>query len=357
MSPSKVRIGLIGLGDMGRGHLECLKSFPNIEIVALCDTHPERLANAQKSVASSPKTYSTYQEFLNHPSLEAVFVSVPNYLHCDIGLAALKAGKHLFLEKPLTHTSSDGKKLVEASQKTDLIFQVGHIYRYSPFYLEMMEWLQKDAVGTPLLLWCHEFRQPFPQREWFYDQTKSGGTFVEKNCHHFDLFNWVTQDKPKQVVAFGGQSVLKPGTQIACSYCPDSPQILKTNTTVDHGWVLVEYQKSAKANLGLSMFLRPPNEIWRGLELGVIGSNGKMLISNVDFGIMTLYGGTKKEEKKEIKNPTSQWHSGMHEEHEAFLNSIQTGQKPYASPQMAYEALILSCAAQDSLQKQKIITL
>ncbi len=356
MVSKKIQIGLIGLGDMGLGHMECLKLFPHVAVVALCDSDKKRLKTASGRLKKPAKLFSSYQKLLAEKDLEAVFVSLPNFLHAPVGLAVLKSGKHLFLEKPLAHTVADAKKLLATAKKSDLIFQVGHVYRHSPFFQTMANRVAADAIGKPVLIWCHEFRQPFPQRDWFYDRKKSGGTFIEKNCHHFDLFNWFANDRPKQVCAFADLRVLKSGTKISCSYCPDGPKVLKKNNTIDNGWAMVEYRHGAKANLGLCMFVRPPREIWRGLELGIIGSNGKILIGNVDFGVMTLYGGSKKEEQMKIKNPhEGKWHSGMVEEHEAFLHAIRKGKKSLKSVQTAYDAVVLGAGAEQSAKKGKII--
>lgn len=343
MQSEKIRVGLIGLGDMGMGHLEALKLFPNVEIVGLCDLNVP--------------FFTHYEDLLACKNLDAVFVSVPNYLHAKIGLAVLKSGRHLFLEKPLAHTVADAKKLLAAAKKSDSVFQVGHVYRYSPFYQAMAEWVDAGVIGKPQILWCQEFREPFPQHDWFYDRKKSGGTFVEKNCHHFDLFNWFADDRPKKVAAFAGLNVLKPGKKISCSYCPDPPKVLRHNNTIDNGWAMVEYVRGARANLGLCMFLRPPHKIWRGVELGLIGDNGKMLIGNVDFGVMTLYGGPKKELTKKIGNRYQEkWHSGMVEEHAAFLKAIQRGKKSLDTVRWGYDAVILACAAEQSARSGKIIS-
>src|SRR3989338_4536035 len=117
------KIGLIGLGDMGTGHLEALKLFPKVEIAALCDTNRSRLHAAQKRLPKKIAAFTSYEDLLDYKNLDAVFVSVPNYLHAPIGLAVLKSGRHLFLEKPLAHNIGDAKKLLAAAKKTDLVFQ------------------------------------------------------------------------------------------------------------------------------------------------------------------------------------------------------------------------------------------
>ena len=133
----KITIGLIGLGEMGLAHLACLKGFPEVRITALCDSNPEHLRQALDLAGEPVPVFPDRREFLERGECDAVFVSLPNHLHAPVGLEVLESGRHLFLEKPLATTLLDGKKLVAASRKSKLVFQVGHEYRFSPFFREM----------------------------------------------------------------------------------------------------------------------------------------------------------------------------------------------------------------------------
>src|SRR3989338_5045591 len=155
MKENKLWVGLIGLGDMGGGHLACIKSFPNVKIAALCDIDSQRLNHAQQTLDGTCTTHQDYRDLLNQQDIDAVFISVPNDLHAQVTLDAFKAGKHVFLQKPLAHSLQDGKKILDASLKYDLIFQIGHVYRYSPFFRELIQWIDEGVVGHPVLLWGH----------------------------------------------------------------------------------------------------------------------------------------------------------------------------------------------------------
>jgi len=105
------------------------------------------------------------------------------------------------------------------------------------------------------MAWCHEFRVPFRAKvdDWILDPARSGGTFVEKNCHHFDLLGWLLGGEPLAVAGFGGRDVVY----------RETPGIL------DNAWVVVEHAGGKRASLGVSMFSRVPK-----IEIGVLGEAG-----------------------------------------------------------------------------------
>lgn len=101
-------------------------------------------------------------------------ISVPNYLHREVAVAFLEAGKHVFLEKPVAHTIEDCDAIIEAAEASGQVLQIGLVYRYSNLYRRMEKELENGRLGEVKLMWCKEFRDPFPPADWFYDKTKSG---------------------------------------------------------------------------------------------------------------------------------------------------------------------------------------
>ena len=107
---SKVRIGIIGCGAIGSVHADAYAKVPEAEVVALCDILPDKLkAKAERHKIA--KTYDAYHKLLADPEIDAVCVCVPNHMHAPIAIDAFKAGKHVFLEKPMTLNAEIGKLL------------------------------------------------------------------------------------------------------------------------------------------------------------------------------------------------------------------------------------------------------
>ena len=361
----KVRFGIIGLGDIGRGHLKCLLHNNAAEVVALCDIEPKRLDQVsffgvdKKAIASIP-FFIDYRNILEIPSVDAVIICVPNYLHKSITLDALDARKHVLLEKPLAHTFADAKVLKEEIEKSKQKVQMGLVYRYSPFFRKMIHLIQTNIMGRVEMMWCKEFREPFPQMDWFYDKQKSGGTLIEKNTHHFDLFQWMTGSRPSRVVAMGGQNVIRYNEPrlIHCTYCAEPPKTIVHSTILDNAFVLIEYENGSRANLGLSMFIKPPSDSGNTLEIGAIGSQGLELMSNVEKGLLKIHSGDPTERKDfSMKLDTTFGHSGAFEQHVEFIACIRDDKKPFADVNVGYESFLVAWAAEKSIEEKRMVHL
>lgn len=355
-------IAVIGLGDMGLGHLRGFDVLENIRITAICDIN--RIA-AQKALGllhnNKPKIYDNYKDVLKDSSADAVVIAVPGYLHDEILMESIKAGKHVLLEKPAAINYERFKRVKEAVQKTDNVVQIGLVYRYSRFYREISHRLNTEKqLDNVTFAWCKEFRQCFPQEPWFYDKNKSGGTLVEKNCHHFDIFNWMIGSRPKKVYAIGGQHVYKDGHNclIDCNYSLSPPRVINEISIVDHAIVAIEYENGAKANLNLCMYLRPMNVSGDGLEIGFIGSNGRQLIARRDeeYGI---YGGDRADGIKYIQNPDDDGgkfgHIGCQRQRIEFIECINKGLKPFANITDTEDALLIAFAAERSIEEGRVV--
>jgi len=129
----KVRYGVIGLGWFGEKHCEALAGIPNVELYALCTRTEQRLKALGKQFGVE-RLYTDYHAMLADPGLEAVSVVTMWDQHTAPTLAALAAGKHVFLEKPMASTLKDCRAIVKAANATRSFFMVGHICRFNPRY-------------------------------------------------------------------------------------------------------------------------------------------------------------------------------------------------------------------------------
>src|SRR5258708_23006054 len=107
----------------------CTGSGANVEVVAVCDTDTGNLARAKDRVQTmgqnTPKTYEDYRDLLADPAVDAVVISTPEHLHFPMFMAALKAGKNIYVEKPLAHTIEEGEQMLKAAQAAGRVVQVG----------------------------------------------------------------------------------------------------------------------------------------------------------------------------------------------------------------------------------------
>jgi predicted dehydrogenase len=142
----KLRIAILGCGNRSQAHIDAINHYPDrMEVAALCDILPEKLQEKKKMVKSGePRLYTDYAKMLKEgEDLHAVAVVLPNTLHRAGTVASLEAGKHVLCEKPLTLKVADTRAIIEASDRTHRIVQVGTQSRHSPGYAALAEQLRE----------------------------------------------------------------------------------------------------------------------------------------------------------------------------------------------------------------------
>ena len=126
---SRIGIGLVGNGLIMGGHRDYYCSSPLTQVVAVCDVHAEHLEGARRSVelatGTSPATFERYEDLLKHPGVDAVVIGTPDHWHAAIAIAAMRAGKDVYVEKPMTLTIGESKALLAAQERYGRILQVG----------------------------------------------------------------------------------------------------------------------------------------------------------------------------------------------------------------------------------------
>ena len=139
-----IRVGVIGVGAMGRNHARVLHDLANVELAGMAD---QDAATAQQvGAATGTRGYESYQELLERERPQAVVVAVPSDAHHPVVLDALAAGCHVLVEKPIAATVEQADDLVKAASKAKKVLAVGHIERYNPAVLELKR--RRDSWGA-----------------------------------------------------------------------------------------------------------------------------------------------------------------------------------------------------------------
>jgi len=137
-----VRVGVIGIGNMGQHHARVLSRLKDVQLVGVSDVNVERgLETASKYQVNY---FEEYQELLKH--VDAVCVAVPTRLHHSVGMTCLRAGVHVLIEKPIAASISEAESLVNAAADAKCILQVGHIERFNPAFKELHNVLKTEEV-------------------------------------------------------------------------------------------------------------------------------------------------------------------------------------------------------------------
>ncbi len=346
---NKVRVGIIGCAPgICREHIKNLAQIKEAEIVALCDINEDHLQEGAKLSGAEPDLFKDWEKLIKRKDIEAVVISTPNYLHKEMSMAALEEGKHVFLEKPMAPTIEECNEIIKKVEETGLILQVGLEYRYSPIFRQMKKITERE-LGKVVFLWCKEFRGDwkvlYPEdwekdrrENWRLKKTLSGGSLVEKNCHHFDIFNWLTESMPLRVAAFGGIDIYRDGRD-----------------TLDNVWVIEEFKDGQRASLGLCLFAHTP-ESRDNLEIGVIGEGGRVE-AYVTRGEIWFWSKEGEWETVYVRESTRKkpGHSGAPEEMRAFIQCVREKKRPFADVYVGKMSILPAVAGEKAVEEGRIV--
>lgn len=196
----QVRIGIIGAGLIGQTHSMMLRFTADRTDGAARVTAVADLAHAQAEGLAArwpgARALASSQEIIEDPNIDAVWICTPTALHRTDCIAAARAGKHVFCEKPLAMTSAEAADMADAIHTGGVMSQVGLVLRYSPVYTVMRAMIREPEAGAVLAAIMRD-DQDFPIRGvhasgWRNDPSlTAGGTLVEHSVHDFDLLRWM----------------------------------------------------------------------------------------------------------------------------------------------------------------------
>ena len=186
-----VRYGIIGIGAMGREHVENLRHIEGAEVTAIADPDEGSRDAGRSQLVGQVAVFEDYRELLASDLVDAVIISTPNYTHVDVLKDALATNLHIFIEKPLCTTIDDCVKVIEWSKGRQSLVWMGLEYRYMPPVAELIKIVHGGGVGEVQQVAIREHREPFYPKvgNWNRFTEMTGGTLVEKCCHYFNLMD------------------------------------------------------------------------------------------------------------------------------------------------------------------------
>jgi UDP-N-acetylglucosamine 3-dehydrogenase len=186
---NRLRIGVIGLGWFGEIHCDAIIGTPSIELVALCTRTPGRLSELGEKYKVK-KTFTDYKDLIADSDIDAVSITTMWDQHTDIAIDALKAGKHVFLEKPMASTVEDCEKIIAVAKTAKGILQIGHIVRFNPRFRAAKKAISEGAIGKIISL---SSRRNIPA-SWTPEILNKIGPIVGDAIHDTDIMLWLTGD-------------------------------------------------------------------------------------------------------------------------------------------------------------------
>jgi predicted dehydrogenase len=191
----------MGCGRIAQSvHLPVLTRLPGVELVALAEADPGRLKRAGHLV---PKAipFVHYEKLLEMKEVEAVIICLPNHFHAEAAIAALREGKHVYLEKPLATNLDEGRRVLKAWQGTHLVGMIGFNYRFNPLYRMTQQHLRAGRLGQ--LVGGRSIFSTAGRNSpsWLQARLTGGGALLDLASHHFDLIDFFFAQKIREVFA------------------------------------------------------------------------------------------------------------------------------------------------------------
>jgi predicted dehydrogenase len=201
---NKINLGLIGLGTMGKVHLENCLRLQNANLIAVSDTSLKALKMAKR--LGVQKVYRDYNDLLRKSDLDAVIIALPQYLHLESFVAAAENHKHILIEKPLARNASEGALIVSAARRYNIKAMVGYPLRFCNSFRALRSRLSNGEIGEIQMAYASNIssgpfvhrtltKAPVPVPEWWWKrELAGGGALLDLGSHMIDLARWYFGD-------------------------------------------------------------------------------------------------------------------------------------------------------------------
>jgi UDP-N-acetylglucosamine 3-dehydrogenase len=327
-----VRWGVIGLGWFGEVHAETLAAMPGIELVALCTRRPDRLAELADRFGV-PKRYRDYRELLADPDVQAVSIVTHYYDHAEIAIDALRAGKHVLLEKPIAATVEECDRILAAAAEAKGFFMVGHICRFDPRVVLAKQAIEAGRIGRIVSMHARRNLSKTIGR-MVLDKISA---LIGDGVHDADLMLWFTGARPVSV--YGVE--VHPGT----------------NKYPDVGWAMFRLDSGAVGVVESVWHLPESTPYQIDARMEIIGTEGALYINCGEAGL-TIHDATGNKMPDTIYWPRlfgQRW-GALQAELRYFADCILAGKPPdRITPQESREAVRLVLAATQSAKTGQVI--
>jgi predicted dehydrogenase len=226
-----LRCAVLGLGNRGGSLARLIAGLSGVQITWLVDHSQDRLAELEHYAGGDIETSADIAAPLADPNVDAVLVTLPDHLHRVAAEQAFRAGKDVYLEKPVATTAVDARAIMAAWQRSGRVLQIGYVLRAAPFYQAVREVVRKGFLGPIRVVSLSEQLDALHgasfMRRWHGQSANSGGLIVHKSCHDLDLICWLLDTRPRQVASFGGLDTFRGAAPASfCSQCAVRPDCI-----------------------------------------------------------------------------------------------------------------------------------
>ena len=344
----KVKLGIIGVGSMGRFHADKLPSINNVTLVAVCDINQKRADEAAAQYKC--KAFYDHQTLLKSKLCDAVLIATPHYDHTIIGIAALKAGLHVLVEKPISVHKADCERLIAAHKNKKQVFAAMFNQRTDPRYRKLKELIDTGALGkidrvTWIITDWYRTEAYYASGGWRATWAGEGGGVLLNQCpHNLDLWQWM----------FGMPQRVRGFCKIGHKHNIEVEDVVTAYLDYDNGCS--------------GVFITSTGEAPGTNRLEVAGEFGKVVIEGTDirFTRNTTSSDTFMKTTPDLWSRPDVWNvqipvsgtGGQHQEiFQNFINAIVSGEKLIAPAAEGMKSVELGNAMLFSSETKETVTL
>jgi predicted dehydrogenase len=332
-------IGVVGLGNRSQAHFAAMAKLPEARVVALSDVDSARIAVVNEKLPTKATAYTDYRELLRDRSVGVVVIATPNFMHHEMAIAALQAGKDVLLEKPIAVNYKQAREIQEVARRSGRILGIG-MQRTFRSEVELVETIRQGGIGELRMITCGEYR-----RDWF------PGGWIYKDPATGDSANWRFRK------AAVGSSELEFSVHLYGTLCRiiDSPLKwlsatggalhYKGRDIRDASSTIVEFDNGVRLSHTYGMFA-PQSPF-----LIALGSKGSL---RRDAGKLALFDEAGKPKPPlPIQRPAEEDEVLMYRD---FLDAVRTRRAPKVGAALAIEAAKIAFGLEISIAERRIVT-
>lgn len=360
----RVRLGLIGCGGRGMYVGRFMQEAPNAEFVAVCDVYEPNTAKARQWSGGGAQTFSDFRRLLDRRDVDAVLIATPDHWHAAVAVLACRAGKDVYVEKPLAHNVREGRAIVEAARGSGRVVQAGTQHRSSPHFAECARIVRSGDLGEIRYVRVWNFQNRFPNGigrapdadpppglDWdfycgpaplrpfnpkrlgptfrhFWDY--AGGMITDFGTHRFDTVHQIMgADAPLTVSASGGRFSMKDAGEM-----PDTFQ-----ATFEYPGFILSYETSDLNAHGLGgrtagmNYYHAVGAADRPHGMAFYGTNGALFADRLGFEI---YPERDRARRRQMNVPDA---TSLHAR--AFIECVRSRKTPPATSETGHRATLI----------------
>jgi predicted dehydrogenase len=368
----RVNVALIGCGARGMFVARLMRQVPNVDFVAVCDVYERNAGRARDWAGAGCQSYSDFRRVLDRKDVHAVIVATPDHWHAIPTVLACRAGKDVYVEKPLAHNIREGRAMVEAARRHRRIVQSGTQHRSAPHYREVERIIRAGELGRVHFVRVWNYTNIFPGGigktansnppegldwdfyigpaplvpfnrgrflgtfRWFWDY--AGGFITDWGTHRFDSVHQVMgADTPLSVSAVGSRYALTDGT--------DTPDVMQVN--YEYPGFVLSYESCRLNGQGVGgrtagrRYYRARGDHDRPHGEAFYGTNGTLFSDRIGFEIYPeLEPGAKPRPRMKRREQAAQDTTDLHVRN--FIDCVRSRRTPAADVEIGHRSTLVA---------------